>query len=863
MNMMMAIPFGASYFPIGWRTAESIGEQSSASEAEDSDGIEGPFPLAGKQNLGLRMFLLATMMAQLVYAYQSRFVNAVGSQMVENVPFLHALAKIVIRHQGYGKEALSTLFFLFGLSSIVVGLVFYGLGTLKLGKIVYFFPNHVLVGCIGGIGVFMVITAIEVTTNTTFDVAKPRDSMRNTILDHWHLLWVVVALEVTLRLLLFCTWDSTTGRPKYRLLSPVFYLCITPIFYVGLHWGFDMSLREGREAGYLFPALDASSTSSGEGSTLCASFFCDPTLWDIFRVLDLSTVSWQAVADSAGTMTALAAFSLIHVPINIPAFAISTDVETDMNAELTAHGLSNALSGLVGGLQNYMTYSNSVLYAKTGGKGRTSSLAIVAVTMVLFVFGPSLTDYLPRCMAGTLLLHIGIDLTLEGVYDSIGQYDGFEYAGIWLITIVMTVWGMTAAMVAGILTALFAYAAQSINYHHPIRQVLTATSLRSSVWMRCAKAQSILSSSQTGRSRILIFQLQGHLFFGNIALLTDSIKDILKEKAEEGDLPIVVIVDFTLVLGIDSSAAHAVAKLKKMLHRVFKVELSIFCTGSDRGGFPCEFALSEALSPPPQRVESSALDTTMPFLPKHELNDGYLNDIQVVSPPGLSNLSIEGAVSVSTNTASRKATEMLVTRMDGRVCETLDDALQFAEDMLICRQDGGHKLLSPIYLLDEASGSNLTRDEERSRAKTFLSIGMDNSSVDFLERSVEMIVLRMVREEYRRGDILWDQGADSLSLKVVVSGELLSLVDETGASEIVKTGSIVGELGLVHGTSRLTTLACSSPTAVLFSLDVSSWRDLKDNHPKVASLIDGIVIRYLAHRVQHVSNRYFHTTLPV
>jgi hypothetical protein len=26
--------------------------------------------------------------------------------------------------------------------------------------------------------------------------------------------------------------------------------------------------------------------------------------------------------------------SLIHVPINIPAFAISTDVETDMNAEV-------------------------------------------------------------------------------------------------------------------------------------------------------------------------------------------------------------------------------------------------------------------------------------------------------------------------------------------------------------------------------------------------------------------------------------------------------------------------------------------------------------------------------------------------
>jgi sulfate permease, SulP family len=115
--------------------------------------------------------------------------------------------------------------------------------------------------------------------------------------------------------------------------------------------------------------------------------------------------------------------SLIHVPINIPAFAISTDVETDMNAELIAHGYSNALSGMFGGLQNYMTYSNSVMYAKTGGKGLISSLAIVLFTAGLFVVGPSICDFLPRCMAGTLLLHIGIDLVLEGIYDSIGQYD--------------------------------------------------------------------------------------------------------------------------------------------------------------------------------------------------------------------------------------------------------------------------------------------------------------------------------------------------------------------------------------------------------------------------------------------------------
>lgn len=89
-----------------------------------------------------------------------------------------------------------------------------------------------------------------------------------------------------------------------------------------------------------------------------------------------------------------------------------------MNAELIAHGYSNFVAGLFGGLQNYMAYSNSVIYSKSNGKGVASSLAIVAVTVVIFIYGPEMAVYVPRCMAGTLLLHVGIDLFLEGVVDS-------------------------------------------------------------------------------------------------------------------------------------------------------------------------------------------------------------------------------------------------------------------------------------------------------------------------------------------------------------------------------------------------------------------------------------------------------------
>lgn len=64
-----------------------------------------------------------------------------------NVPFCLELARIVMDEVGDsgGNAASSTLFFLFAISSVIVGLVFYVLGKLELGRVVYFFPSHVLV----------------------------------------------------------------------------------------------------------------------------------------------------------------------------------------------------------------------------------------------------------------------------------------------------------------------------------------------------------------------------------------------------------------------------------------------------------------------------------------------------------------------------------------------------------------------------------------------------------------------------------------------------------------------------------------------------------------------------------------------
>ena len=149
--------------------------------------------------------------------------------------------------------------------------------------------------------VFILFTAIEVTTDTTFTLNM--DGVMG-IIEHFNLLWIVLAFEMTLRLLMWLTQDEH-GRPKFQLLTPVFYIMITPIFYIGLIIA-GISIDQARDIGYFFPSATSADDSGGADSSLF-----DPHLWDIFHVIDFRTISWMAVLESTGTMIALAAFRYV------------------------------------------------------------------------------------------------------------------------------------------------------------------------------------------------------------------------------------------------------------------------------------------------------------------------------------------------------------------------------------------------------------------------------------------------------------------------------------------------------------------------------------------------------------------------
>ncbi|RHY28580.1 hypothetical protein DYB32_005866 [Aphanomyces invadans] len=476
LNLMISIPFGLSFFPLEW--------------------TELPAPRA----IGIQMFLLTTFICQFVFAGMSSFDCSVGMMMVENVPFMHTLSLSIVAEVGASSPtALPTILVAYALSSVVVGCMFYALGYFKLGSVIYLFPKHIIIGAIGGIGVFVVQNGLQNATGVS--VQWTWDGLVRLAEPDVLYLWLTsVALVVVLGICL--------RFAKSPLFSPFYFVSIVPLFYTARahNWFFERPPE--------------------------VPFY---SMWSHY---DFSLVEWSVIPKQFGTLVGLSIFSLMHVPINIPSLSLTTGHECDINDELKAHGISNTLGGLVGSVQNYLCYSTSALYYKCGGGGRLQSVLIGVFVSILFFAGPGIVAYVPRCMAGCLMVHVGLDLCKEAVVDTYAELDRFEYATVWVIALTMTFWGMNEGLAVGVLLACVAFVAQSAPAG-PLRGSMSAATLRSSAW----RSTSDLEVLDRVSRNVHVVQLKGHLFFGNIHKLTEYMTDLLVKFPELECM----VVDFTLV----------------------------------------------------------------------------------------------------------------------------------------------------------------------------------------------------------------------------------------------------------------------------------------------------------------------------
>lgn len=338
LNLLDALSYGYILFPLGAPIFSQTGPD------------------------GISIFFVSCIVAQLCYSFGlSTFRGGVGSEMIEVVPFFHKMAySIMEQMEGQPPEAIiATTIVSYCLSSILTGVIFLALGSFKLGNLVSFFPRHILIGCIGGVGFFLIVTGFEVSARLEGNLNYDLDTLHKLFsADTWYLWALPLFLANAIMLL--------QRMVKSPFVLPVFFVMIFAAFYIIVKGIFRIDLEVVRNAGWIFEQPE-----SGVQFYRFYTYFSKSTIcsgkkeknlgkknfaFELFALtpipIEFGSIDVSALLSTIPTMFALSFFGIIHVPINVPALGAAVKEDNlDVNRELIAHGVSNTLSGLVGSIQ--------------------------------------------------------------------------------------------------------------------------------------------------------------------------------------------------------------------------------------------------------------------------------------------------------------------------------------------------------------------------------------------------------------------------------------------------------------------------------------------------------------------------------
>eukprot|EP01062_Namystynia_karyoxenos_P009770 TRINITY_DN13453_c1_g1_i1.p1 TRINITY_DN13453_c1_g1~~TRINITY_DN13453_c1_g1_i1.p1 ORF type:complete len:877 (+),score=218.18 TRINITY_DN13453_c1_g1_i1:81-2633(+) len=566
----------------------------------------------GLAPVGVAMVLCAAAVSQLVLSRSSAFPCAVGCMVVENLPFLTMMASrsaAELKQQGRGSQAVATAVLLWALATGLSGVAMLLLGHLHAGRLTAFFPKHVLLGCIGGMGAYILTQGISVTTGVPWGWA-PAKLVQNLQDGRWILLLPTIACTAAIPLLQSSPLGgSPLTMPAYLLLLPCLFWAVV----LSMGW-----FEAARDAGWLIseaaPPAEEQHPAAADGPQ---SVFGTGLLpWTL--LFNGGGPAWDLIPEHLLTMAGVAVFTCLHVPVNSPSLAVSTGYEMELNTELIAHGYSNLAAFATGGLQNYMVFATSDLLHRCGGGGRRWGVLIAAVLIAAGYFGADALILLPRPLAGVVLLHIGRELLYDALVASLDELTTTEWSQVVLVILCMLWLDFMQGLGVGLVLACASFVAAAASAD-PVENSTYAVGMRSKRLRQPAEQRQL--DDLLGREVYILRLCSTALFFGNsVAVLEHCEVSVFCTEAR----PSFLVLHFAAPLaGADCTAAANLAEVAARCNR-FRI-CCVFC------GLPKSAKT---------RVRSAGAKLAK-FFPTINLALEYVEDKLLRAPVALPGLTVE------------------------------------------------------------------------------------------------------------------------------------------------------------------------------------------------------------------------------
>jgi len=461
-----------------------------------------------------------------------------GSTRLITAPCAPAAAVLSALAVGFAQAGMPvpSALLLLGLIGLLAGLIQIALGVAGVGRLIRFIPFPVVSGYLSGVGLIIIGSQIPKLLGVEgghglFDTLSHPSA--------WVWQSLLVGAVVAAAMLLMPRLTKVVPATILALLAGV--LC-----YALLGW-FTPALLTVEHNPLLVGRLTAGGVSVWDSLGLRLP---GADLWSIETV-------WQ-VAVPALTLAVLLSIDTLKTCVVVDAMTRSRH---DANRELIGQGLGNMASSLIGGIPGAGTMGASLINISSGGTTRLSGFfAGVTSLLALLLFAP-LIAWVPVSALAAILIVTGfrmIDWRSLAFFNS--PATRLDFMVIVSVILVALFGNLIAASGIGVALSILLFIREQTR-SSVVRNRIDGLDL-------FAQRERTLSAPADKGREVVVFELQGSLFFGTANQLQVALEPETASRKY-------VILNMHRVQSLDVTATHVLEQIKEQLEQ--RNAFLVFC----------------------------------------------------------------------------------------------------------------------------------------------------------------------------------------------------------------------------------------------------------------------------------------------
>jgi sulfate permease, SulP family len=403
------------------------------------------------------------------------------------------------------------------ISTMLAGVLLFGMGLFKLGQLVRFIPVSIVIGFTNGIAVLIALSQVKDALGLSID-KLPADFFHQ-IGTLWQALPTINPYAVAIcaaSLAIVVAWPKSyqMGHVPWKR-----WVAHVPGTIVAL------AVATVAVSALNLPVETIGSRFGGIPQGL-PDFALPEFGWDLAKQLVAPTITIALLGAIESLLCARVADNLI-------------DDRHDPNQELMAQGVANFVAPLFGGIPATGTIARTVTNVKSGATSPIAGIVhALTLLLVILVAAPLAAD-IPLAALAAILLFVAWNMGEWREFARLKQF-ALTYRTILLTTFFLTVvFDLTVAVEVGMVLAslFFIYRISQLTRVEPV----------------------VLADAPAG---VEAYKLTGSLFFGAVSKL-EALTDPARFTGERA--PAVVILDFSTLLSLDTTGLETLESLRKQL----------------------------------------------------------------------------------------------------------------------------------------------------------------------------------------------------------------------------------------------------------------------------------------------------------